>query len=165
MKIALYLLPVLVFAAAAQGSEGNHSRKSKYAGEENRSIKSLSPDDIAELRRGGGWGLAKTAELNGVPGPAHLLEMKNETLKDEIDAISDERDIIEQNYVNAIENCKAFKNKLSEDDENFYDGLSCEQDNDELIQEINPLFLPFYAKHLCEKTDNVFILFHVDRKR
>jgi len=80
MKIALYLLPVLVFAAAAQGSEGNHSRKSKYAGEENRSIKSLSPDDIAELRRGGGWGLAKTAELNGVPGPAHLLEKKNEIL-------------------------------------------------------------------------------------
>lgn len=41
-------------------------------------MKSLSPEDIAELRRGGGWGLAKTAELNGMPGPVHLLELKYE---------------------------------------------------------------------------------------
>ncbi|MFP4125672.1 MAG: hypothetical protein ACLFU0_03385 [Alphaproteobacteria bacterium] len=50
---------------------------SPYAGQEARAIKSLSPDDIDELRRGGGWGLAKAAELNGVPGPAHLLELKD----------------------------------------------------------------------------------------
>jgi hypothetical protein len=77
MKIALYLLPVLMFAVTAHASESSHSKASKYAGEEKRSIKSLSPDDITELRRGGGWGLAKAAELNGVPGPAHLLEMKD----------------------------------------------------------------------------------------
>nr|WP_321458157.1 hypothetical protein [uncultured Cohaesibacter sp.] len=51
--------------------------QSKYAGQEKRDIKSLSDDDIAELRRGGGWGLAKAAELNGVPGPTHLLELKD----------------------------------------------------------------------------------------
>lgn len=50
---------------------------SKYAGEQTRAIKSLSSEDIAELRRGGGWGLAKAAELNGLPGPAHLLELKD----------------------------------------------------------------------------------------
>jgi len=50
---------------------------SKYAGQEDFEIKSLSPDDIAELRRGGGWGMARSAELNGVPGPAHLLELKD----------------------------------------------------------------------------------------
>ena len=51
----------------------NHS--SEYVGEEHRAIKSLSADDIRELSEGGGWGLAKAAELNGVPGPAHILEM------------------------------------------------------------------------------------------
>ncbi len=51
------------------------SYKSQYVGEERREIKSLSSDDINELQRGGGWGLAKVAELNGVPGPAHILEM------------------------------------------------------------------------------------------
>lgn len=62
--------------AIAQTS-GDHA-VSPYAGEEARAIKSLSAEDIAELRRGGGWGLARVAELNGVPGPAHLLELKDE---------------------------------------------------------------------------------------
>ena len=43
-----------------------------------REIKSLSRDDLSELKQGGGWGLAKAAELNGVPGPSHLLELKDE---------------------------------------------------------------------------------------
>lgn len=30
------------------------------------------------MRRGGGWGLALAAELNGMPGPAHLLELKDQ---------------------------------------------------------------------------------------
>lgn len=51
---------------------------SSYAGMESREIKALSKEDIAELERGGGWGLALPAELNGVPGPAHLLELADE---------------------------------------------------------------------------------------
>jgi hypothetical protein len=43
-----------------------------------REIKSLSASDIEELQNGKGWGLAKAAELNGVPGPVRLLEMKEE---------------------------------------------------------------------------------------
>lgn len=30
------------------------------------------------MRRGGGWGLALAAELNGVPGPTHLMELADE---------------------------------------------------------------------------------------
>ena len=64
---------------AAEPSRHEHSvAKSPYAGEETRRIKSLSPEDIDELRNGRGWGLAKAAELNGMPGPAHLLEMREE---------------------------------------------------------------------------------------
>jgi hypothetical protein len=66
-------------AAAGPGHGNGHGHApSPYAGEEGRAIKSLSEADIAELRRGGGWGLARAAELNGVPGPAHLLELKDE---------------------------------------------------------------------------------------
>jgi len=60
----------LPFAADAQGH--GHSA---YAGMETRPIKSLSEADLDELRAGRGWGLALAAELNGVPGPAHLLEL------------------------------------------------------------------------------------------
>jgi len=58
------------------GSETGY--KSKYIGQEKREIKSLSFRDIEELRAGDGWGLAKAAELNGLPGPKHILEMRQE---------------------------------------------------------------------------------------
>src|SRR5688572_7629951 len=45
-----------------------------YAGFENRAIKALSDDEIADLRAGRGMGLALAAELNGYPGPTHVLE-------------------------------------------------------------------------------------------
>lgn len=67
----------LAAPALAQGTPGTNPAQ-PYAGQQNRAIKALSEDDIAELRRGGGWGLAKPAELNGMPGPAHLLQMKDE---------------------------------------------------------------------------------------
>ena len=72
LALVLMLITTYTFAAS------DHSHKSKYAGEEKREIKSLSETDIEELKNGKGWGLAKAAELNGLPGPAHLLEMKEE---------------------------------------------------------------------------------------
>ena len=54
------------------------STHSPYAGQESRAIKSLSAEDIDDLVNGRGWGLAKAAELNGIPGPKHLLEMRSE---------------------------------------------------------------------------------------
>lgn len=73
-------IPIVVASVtlcAAPSGEAAETGPSRYAGEEARPVKSLSSDDIAELRRGGGWGLAKAAELNGMPGPAHLLELKD----------------------------------------------------------------------------------------
>jgi len=79
MKLKLAVCFVLLVAAGAWAFLHFHSpSQSPYAGQQNRDIKSLSNADIEELRRGGGWGLAKAAELNGVPGPKHLLEMKDE---------------------------------------------------------------------------------------
>lgn len=49
-----------------------------YAGQQTRQVSSLSADDIADLSAGRGWGLAKPAELNGYPGPAHVLELADE---------------------------------------------------------------------------------------
>lgn len=83
MMIVLLILALLSPVIAAEANESAPSHRSKYAGQESREIKSLSAEDIAELKSGGGWGLAKAAELNGVPGPIHLLEMKNEIDLDE----------------------------------------------------------------------------------
>lgn len=59
----------------AQHSGAGHA---PYAGMQNRPIKSLSDSDLIELRRGGGWGLALPAELNGMPGPSHVLAHKDQ---------------------------------------------------------------------------------------
>jgi Spy/CpxP family protein refolding chaperone len=50
---------------------------SQYAGQEERGIKALSQDDIKGLLSGAGTpfgGMAKPAELNGYPGPRHILD-------------------------------------------------------------------------------------------
>jgi Spy/CpxP family protein refolding chaperone len=50
------------------------AQQAPYAGQETRPVAALSAADIAALEAGEGWGLALPAELNGYPGPAHVLE-------------------------------------------------------------------------------------------
>ena len=57
-----------------------------YAGMQARSIKALSDQQIADLGAGRGMGLALAAELNGYPGPLHVLE-----LADKLDLSADQR--------------------------------------------------------------------------
>lgn len=45
-----------------------------YAGMEARRPRALSEEQLAELRAGAGMGLALAAELNGYPGPMHVLQ-------------------------------------------------------------------------------------------
>lgn len=51
---------------------------STYAGQHLRDIKALSADDVDGLLSGRGMGFAKAAELNGYPGPLHVLELAEE---------------------------------------------------------------------------------------
>ena len=70
-KIAVLSLTLIPFFVIA-------SDQSLYSGEEVRSIKSLSDQEIESLRRGDGMGFAKLAELNHFPGPKHVLDISNE---------------------------------------------------------------------------------------
>ena len=67
---------MLVLPVATQETP-HHSTGSQEAAE--ISIpKSYSADDVAELLQGAGRGMAKPAELNGAPGPTHVLEFTEE---------------------------------------------------------------------------------------
>ena len=68
------ILAFLVSYALAIGAESS----SPYAGQELRSIKALSQEKVAALLEGKGLGYAKVAELNGFPGPAHVLELADQ---------------------------------------------------------------------------------------
>lgn len=58
------------------GSQSPYS--GPYSGQETREIKSLSSADIEALLAGKGMGLAKAAELNGWPGPRHVIDLAKE---------------------------------------------------------------------------------------
>jgi Spy/CpxP family protein refolding chaperone len=66
---------------SASSSPTISSQSSPYTGQEVRDIKSLSDNDIQSLQNGTGeafGGMAKLAELNGYPGPRHVLDMASE---------------------------------------------------------------------------------------
>jgi hypothetical protein len=65
---ALLLVPQVAWPQAHQ----------PYAGLQDRPVKALSPQETADLRAGRGMGLALAAELNGYPGPLHVLELARE---------------------------------------------------------------------------------------
>jgi hypothetical protein len=71
-------LVALLACVAATSTLAATPAPSSYAGQELRDIKALSTQDAADLQAGKGMGFAKAAELNGYPGPAHVLELASE---------------------------------------------------------------------------------------
>jgi hypothetical protein len=71
-RSAIAVLALCAFAIPALAAD---MPATPYAGQQARQIKALSDEDITALRKGEGMGMAKAAELNGYPGPAHVLEL------------------------------------------------------------------------------------------
>src|SRR5438105_1860854 len=71
-------LPIAAFAVLALTSPvaAQHQHNpTPYSGLQQRAVKALSDQQIADLRAGRGMGLALAGELNGYPGPLHVLEL------------------------------------------------------------------------------------------
>lgn len=88
LRTALLALTGLVAAAAASATSDR-----PYTGLEQRPIKALSDQDIGELRAGRGMGLALPAELNGLPGPRHVLD-----LADRLELSDAQRDAVQRMF-------------------------------------------------------------------
>ena len=63
--------------------------ESPYAGMQGRTVRALSEQQVADLSQGRGMGMALPAELNGYPGPSHVIELadKLELRPDQISAV------------------------------------------------------------------------------
>jgi hypothetical protein len=66
--LTVALAALLAWAVSAPAQE------SPYVSYQDRSIKALSADEIDALLAGEGMGFALSAELNGYPGPRHVLD-------------------------------------------------------------------------------------------
>jgi hypothetical protein len=84
MKPCFLIAAALLLATTA-------SAQTPYAGVQSRPIKTLSEQQIADLSAGRGMGLALAAELNGYPGPSHVLE-----LADKLELSADQRASIQR---------------------------------------------------------------------
>lgn len=87
MKKSFYLLVLLVVPSIASAQE----HRSPYAGEEQREIKALSPDEVRGYLAGEGLGLAKAAEINRYPGPLHVLKLAEQLRLTEAEKANTER--------------------------------------------------------------------------
>lgn len=67
----------MITACGGAQSEHNHST-SQYTGQESREIKTLSAAQVQGYLNGEGMEMAKAAELNGYPGPRHVLDNEAE---------------------------------------------------------------------------------------
>lgn len=74
MKHRAFAMAVSGLTLTAAASAFAQHGPQPYAGQEKRAVKALSEAEVTDLLAGRGLGLAKAAELNGYPGPAHLLE-------------------------------------------------------------------------------------------
>lgn len=69
------LILLVVSGAALAATPHQHAPSSPYAGHDARAVAALSEQDVADLRSGAGMAMALPAELNGYPGPRHVLDL------------------------------------------------------------------------------------------
>jgi hypothetical protein len=69
-----HAFPIVFLSLAAAFPALLEAQESPYAGLEQRPIKALSPKEVAGYAGGEGMSLALPAELNGYPGPRHVLD-------------------------------------------------------------------------------------------
>jgi Spy/CpxP family protein refolding chaperone len=75
---AVALVATVAFAQTHHGGKRHGATAQPYAGQQTREVASLSTEEQQGFLDGRGMGLAKAAELNGHPGPMHVLELADE---------------------------------------------------------------------------------------
>jgi Spy/CpxP family protein refolding chaperone len=105
MRRLLLLAAALIVSCNVAGAQSSQP----YAGLDQRPIKALSHQQIDDLRAGRGMGLALAAELNGYPGPSHVLEFG-----DRLDLTADQRIRVQRLFEAMKQEAVPLGNKLVE---------------------------------------------------
>ena len=91
MKLGISVLMTMALTAPVVAQQQHH--QAPYASLQQRVVKALSDQQVSDLRAGRGMGLALAGELNGYPGPLHVLE-----LADQLELNQSQRQRIQELY-------------------------------------------------------------------
>ena len=86
-------LSLAILASGSMGSGGQVAEAALALEPVQVPSRSLAPEEIRGLQKGEGIGLARAAELNGYPGPAHILVAAR---AGKIDLYAEQREAIER---------------------------------------------------------------------
>jgi hypothetical protein len=84
IRVALVVTAVMAGSVAvlAQHPQGGHQKQvapaQPYAGQDTRAVAMLSAEEVQGFLAGRGMGLARSGEVNGYPGPMHVLELREQ---------------------------------------------------------------------------------------
>lgn len=136
-----------VLLAVAINHVASAAPPTSYAGQEQREIKALSPEKVKDYLAGKGMGLAKAAELNRYPGPAHVLG-----LADKLQLNAQQKTLSEAIFKTmqaaAIRQGKALVEKERELDRLFAGGGITDEDLRAALEEIGRLQAAVRQTHL-----------------
>jgi hypothetical protein len=120
---------------------------SPYLDQLDSSVRGLSQEDIDGLLAGEGMGYAKSAELNGYPGPRHILDMSRELQlsTEQMTSISSIFDSMNRSAVALGQTIVALEGTLSQ---SFSDHTVTQQNLQEHVDQLTELYGQLRQVHL-----------------
>lgn len=156
---AVACLALVLPAGPLAGQAHDHeAHASPYAGAmEAREIKALAPEEVQGLLAGEGLGFALAAELNGLPGPRHVLD-----LADDLSLTSEQRGEVEGVFARMNERARELGARLVEAerhlDHMFANGHAAPSSVAERTAEIGRIRGELRAVHLVAHLETAEIL-------
>ena len=133
------------------------AQTSPYAAEAPRDIAALSAEESASLLDGAGMGFARAAELNGVPGPRHSLDMADELHLDDA-----QRAQLQQIFERMQTRARALGADIvaaeRELDRSFRDGVASAAEVERRTIELGRMYGELRASHLIAHLETAAVL-------
>ena len=148
---------MLMIAASLACAAPLGAQTSPYAHEAPRSIKALADDEVASLLDGAGMGFARAAELNGVPGPRHALDLADSLHLDDAQRIA-LRDVFAQMQARARGLGSEIVQHERELDASFAAGTITAEDVQRRSVELGRLYGELRAVHLAAHLETATVL-------
>lgn len=135
------------------------SARSPYADayDPTASIHSLSAEEIEQIRQGGGANLALPAELNGVPGPRHVLDLAEELALTH-DQVARIQSVYDQFRADAIPAGERYLAAVQALEEGFRTGTLPEENLPDRVTEVSRLEGELVTFHLMAHLQTADVL-------